>query len=86
MADPIKLKRKKGFDAAKKLVTFLASEPFQKELPLTLFVYPVDPKVALPEAFTKYSTVATDPFTMEPDRIAANRQQWQEQWAAIVQR
>lgn len=73
-------------DAARQLVQFLVSEPFQKELPLTLFVHPVDPKVALPEVFTKFSTVVADPFTMEPERIAANRQQWQEQWAAIVQR
>ncbi len=72
--------------AAAKLVTFLTSEQFQKEMPLTLFVYPVDPKVPLPEAFTTYSSVAGDPFTMDPERIAANRQQWQEQWAAIVQR
>jgi thiamine transport system substrate-binding protein len=80
------LRGTKHADAAAKLVTFLASEPFQKEMPLTLFVYPVDPKVALPEAFTKYSTVATNPYTMDPATIAANRQQWQEQWAQIVQR
>ncbi len=73
-------------DAAAQLVQFLASEPFQKELPLTLFVYPVDPNVVLPEVFTKFAAVPTDPFTMESDRIDANRRQWQEQWAEIVQR
>jgi thiamine transport system substrate-binding protein len=73
-------------DAAKRLVEFLVSEAFQKELPLTLFVYPVDPDVPLPEVFTTFAAVPADPFTMEPDRIAANRQQWQEQWTEIVQR
>lgn len=72
--------------AAQQLVQFLTSEPFQKELPLTLFVNPVDPAVALPDVFTRFSAVPADPFTMEPDRIAANRQQWQEQWSRIVQR
>ena len=72
--------------AAQQLVQFLASEPFQKELPLTLFVNPVDPAVALPDVFTRFSATPADPFTMEPDRIAANRQQWQEQWSRIVQR
>jgi thiamine transport system substrate-binding protein len=80
------LRGTKHAEAARRLVEFLASEPFQKELPLTLFVNPVDPKVELPAAYTKYSVVPRDPFTMEPGRIAANRQQWQEQWASIVQR
>jgi len=71
---------------AQQLVTFLTSETFQKELPLTLFVYPVDPAVPLPEVFTKYAVVPQDPFTMDPATIATNRQQWQDQWNEIVLR
>lgn len=71
-------------DAASSLLLFFRTPEFQASLPLSLFVYPFDPAVPLPEEFTKYSAAITDPFTMEPDRIAANRQQWQEQWAQIV--
>jgi thiamine transport system substrate-binding protein len=71
-------------DEAKQLVQFLTSTTFQQELPLALFVYPVDPATPLPEAFTKYSVVVADPYTMDPARIAANRQQWQEQWTQLL--
>jgi thiamine transport system substrate-binding protein len=73
-------------DEAQQLTAFLLSEPFQKELPLTLFVYPANPDVALPEVFTEFAVVPTNPFTIDPDTIAANRQQWQDQWTEIVLR
>jgi len=73
-------------DEAARLTSFLLSEPFQKELPLTLFVYPANPSVALPEVFTKFAVVPTNPFTFDPETIAANRQQWQDQWTEIVLR
>ena len=71
-------------DAAKQLVTFFRSDRFQRELPLSLFVNPVDPKTSLPDAFVKYGVVPTSPFTMEPATIAKNRSAWQEQWHQIV--
>lgn len=73
-------------DEAAQLRGFLLSEAFQKELPLTLFVYPANPSVALPEVFTKFAVVPTNPFTFDPVTIAENRQQWQDQWTEIVLR
>ena len=73
-------------DEAAELMAFLLSEPFQKELPLTLFVYPANPQAVLPEVFTKFAVVPTDPFTIDPATIAANRQKWQDQWTEIVLR
>jgi thiamine transport system substrate-binding protein len=40
----------------------------------------------LPEAFTRYSVIADNPYTVEPATIAANREQWQDQWTEIVLR
>lgn len=73
-------------DEAAQLTAFLLTEPFQKELPLTLFVYPANPDVALPEVFTQFAVVPTNPFTFDPETISANRQQWQDQWTEIVLR
>ena len=73
-------------DEAAQLTEFLLSETFQKELPLTLFVYPANPSVALPEVFTKFAVVPTNPFTYDPASITENRQQWQDQWTEIVLR
>jgi thiamine transport system substrate-binding protein len=71
---------------AQQLVQFLVSEPFQKELPLNLYVFPVDPATPLPDAFTEFAVVPDDPFEIDPATIAANREQWQDQWNEIVLR
>jgi thiamine transport system substrate-binding protein len=71
---------------AQQLLDFLQSTRFQQELPLTLFVYPADASTPLPEAFTRYSVIADNPYTVEPGVIAANREQWQDQWTEIVLR
>lgn len=71
---------------ASRLLDFLVSERFQRELPLNLYVYPVNTDVVLPDAFTEYAVVPDDPFTLDPATIAANREQWQDQWNEIVLR
>jgi thiamine transport system substrate-binding protein len=71
---------------AARLVQFLISERFQQELPLNLYVYPVNPAVTLPDAFTKYAVVPDHPFTMDPAMIASNRESWQDKWNEIVLR
>ena len=71
---------------ARRLVEFLISERFQQELPLTLFVYPIDPAVALPDVFSRFAVVPDEPYTIDPADIAANREQWQDEWNGIVLR
>jgi hypothetical protein len=44
-------------DAARQLVDFLVSERFQREVPLNLFVFPVNPDVELDPVFTDFATV-----------------------------
>ena len=71
---------------AAQLVEFLISTRFQQELPLTLFVYPVDPATPLPDVFTTFAVVPDQPYTLDPATIAANREQWQDQWTELVLR
>jgi thiamine transport system substrate-binding protein len=72
--------------AARQLVDFLLSSRFQQELPLNLFVYPANDKVALPKVFTDNATVPAQPATMDPATIATNREAWLEQWTDTVLR
>ncbi|CAB4364620.1 MAG: thiamine ABC transporter substrate-binding protein [Actinobacteria bacterium] len=73
-------------EAARRLVQFLTTPTFQQELPLTLFVYPANTAVALPDVFQQFAVVPTDPYTLEPADIAAHREQWQDEWNGIVLR
>ncbi|MEO6570556.1 MAG: thiamine ABC transporter substrate-binding protein, partial [Ilumatobacteraceae bacterium] len=69
----------RGTDAplsARRLVDFLVSERFQREIPLKLFVFPVNPDVTLAPEFTKYATVPDDPLALEPAAIEAGRADW----------
>ncbi len=80
------LKETKNRDLAEKWIDFMLSLPYQEDLPLNQFVYPVNPQAKLPEAFTKWSTVAQEPANLSPDAIAKNRDRWIEEWTNEVLR
>jgi len=71
-------------DGARKLIDFLLSERYQREVALNLFVFPVNPTVTLDPAFVKYATIPADPLTLDPAVIDANREAWIDRWTEIV--
>lgn len=72
--------------AAQALVDFLVSKRFQEDMPSNMYVYPVNRTAAVPEVFAKYSTVVSDPLSLTPQEIGANRDRWVQQWAAALGR
>jgi len=80
------LRGTKYSDQAQQLVEYLAGPTFQALLPESLFVYPVNQDVALPQSFVDYAPEITTSFSIPPDEIAKNRQSWTDQWSAIVLR
>lgn len=73
-------------DEAGQLVDFLISSTFQAEIPLNLFVYPANGDVALPDVFTEFAVVPSDPLAVDPTVVAEHRQGWIEEWTDIVLR
>lgn len=71
---------------ARKLVDFMLTERFQRDVPLQMFVYPSVTGTPLPEVFTKYSAVVPDPYTLSPARIGADRREWIDEWTRHVLR
>ena len=69
---------------ANALVSYLLDTRFQESMPLTLFVYPVNPNATLPEVFTKFAVRPANPLALAPDVIADNRDAWLEKWREIV--
>jgi thiamine transport system substrate-binding protein len=69
---------------AQALVDYMASVEFQSDIPLNMFVFPVNPAAQIPDLFAKYAAQATDPLTMDPATIAANRDHWIQQWTDTV--
>jgi len=75
------LKGAKNPAGAQRVVDFLLSPEFQASVPDAMYVYPVDPAAPLPAAWQKYAPVATDPATLDPALIAANREAWISTWS-----
>ena len=71
---------------AEKFVDFMLSEVFQEDMPLQMFVFPVNPDAALPEEFAQYAQIPDQPAELDPAEIAANREKWIQAWAETVLR
>jgi len=71
---------------SQKLVDFMLSPRFQEDIPLQMFVFPVNQTAALPPVFTKHARVADHPATVAPAAIEKNREAWLEAWTNTVLR
>lgn len=69
---------------AQKFIDFMLSTEFQNDMPLQMFVYPVNQNATLPEAFVKYSQAPSQPAVIPPDEISANRDAWIEAWTQAM--
>ena len=78
------LKGTKQRALAEKFVDFMLSKQFQEDMPLQMFVFPVNQNAALPEEFVKYAQIPDQPAELDPDRIAANREKWIAAWTETV--
>ena len=63
---------------------YLLDVPFQESMPLSLFVFPVNPQAKLPDLFAKFAVRAASPLALGPDVIAEHRDKWLDDWRAIA--
>ena len=73
-------------DLAEKWIDFMLSPTFQEDIPLQMFVYPVNKLAKLPEVFDRFGAVPDAPARLAPEVIATNRDAWIEAWTEVVLR
>ncbi|MDH4104172.1 MAG: thiamine ABC transporter substrate-binding protein, partial [Thermoleophilia bacterium] len=73
-------------EGARKLVDFMLSTRFQEDVPLSMFVFPVNRAATLPPEFVKFAIVPESPLDLPPEQIEANRDDWIRAWTDIVVR
>jgi thiamine transport system substrate-binding protein len=73
-------------ELAEKFVDFMLSQQFQEDMPLQMFVFPVNEDASLPEEFVQYAHIPDQPAELDPDDIAANREAWIAAWTETVLR
>jgi thiamine transport system substrate-binding protein len=71
---------------AEKFVDFMLGAQFQQDIPLQMFMYPVNPAVQLPDVFTLWAPLADQPAALDPAFIAAHRDRWIAAWTDAVLR
>ena len=70
---------------ARKFIDFILSEAFQEEIPLTNWMYPVNPQVQTPDSFR----LAPEPkrsLQLPAEEIRGNRDRWIKAWVKLVSR
>lgn len=80
------LKGTKNRELAEKFIDFMLSPVFQEDIPLQMYVFPVNRLAQLDEVFTKYLSIPDVPVTLDPTNIAENRETWISAWTEIVLR
>jgi len=80
------LKGTENRDLAEKFVDFMLSPAFQEDIPLQMYVFPVNPQAQLDEVFLEYLAIPEHPATLDPADIAARRETWIQAWTEIVLR
>ncbi|MBX3036091.1 MAG: thiamine ABC transporter substrate-binding protein [Anaerolineales bacterium] len=78
------LKNGSNRELAEKFVDFMLSKTFQEDMPLNMFVYPVNQTAQLPELFIQHAQVVEAPSTLPYGEIAANRDEWIESWVEVM--
>ena len=73
-------------ELAKRFIDYMLSTRFQEDIPLQMFVYPVNPHAKLPEVFTKFAAPPAEPVSVDPAAIDANRERWIQAWTDAVLR
>lgn len=69
---------------AEKFVDFMLDTEYQEDVPLQMFVYPVNPQAEMPEEFVQYAQAPDQTATVSPQEIAANRDGWIQAWTEVV--
>jgi thiamine transport system substrate-binding protein len=71
---------------AEKLIDFMLSQRFQEDIPLQMFVFPVNQTAALPDVFVEFAEIPEKPAYVSPEAIETNREDWIEAWTETVLR
>lgn len=75
-----------NLEGAQQWVDFMLGQAFQEDMPLQMFVFPVNAEAQLPEVFAQFAAIPESPVSLPADEIDANREQWIQEWTETVLR
>ena len=78
------LKGTKHLVLAQEFIDLMLGKTFQEDVPLQMFVYPVNSTATLPQSFIQYAQTAPEPAQMDPATLNQNRDRWIADWTNTV--
>jgi thiamine transport system substrate-binding protein len=78
------LKGSKQRPLAEKFVDFMLSQVFQEDMPMQMFVYPVNSHAKLPAEFQQFAQMPEKLASVSPSEIAKNREKWVQDWSEVM--
>lgn len=73
-------------DLAEKWIDFMLSPEFQEDIPLQMFVFPVNEQAKLDQVFEDYLAIPENPAFVSYADIAEHREEWINEWTELVLR
>ena len=80
------LRGTKNRSLAEKWVDFMLSKDFQEDIPLKMYVFPVNENSKMDETFVNYLAIPEEPVYLDPELIATNRERWIQAWTETILR
>lgn len=80
------LKGTRNYALAAEFIDFMVGVQFQQDIPLQMFMFPVNPEAELPPVFLEWARMADQPAVLDPAWTAANRDRWIAEWTDTVLR
>lgn len=71
--------------AAGEVIDWMLSDSFQREIPTSMYVYPVSSAVEVPADWAQLAPLAPQPWSLSPQEIAEHRDEWIGTWTGIVE-
>ena len=65
-------------------IDFMLSKTFQEDIPMQMFMFPVNPDAELPLEFLEHAQLASNPSTVSPADIDAHRENWIKSWSILM--
>ena len=80
------LKGTENQELAEAWVDYMLSVDFQEDVPLQMYVFPVNENAGLDPIFEEYLAVAEEPVILDSATVTENRESWIEAWTEAVLR
>ena len=71
-------------DEARAVIDFLLSKPFQEDVPLRMFVFPVVDDAELPDEFIRWAEEPASALAVSPEHVEAGRDRWVRTWTDLM--